>query len=75
MIPENVEKFVEMIERKFPQPQSQIELNVNDPVSCLMKYVLKTLDDMRYGEDAISELSLWYISWDRAVLHFTYFQK
>ncbi len=57
----NVEKIVKALNRLFPAPQSKIETNVNSPVSYLMKYVLKTLDDLREDEDKITNLTLWYL--------------
>ncbi|AOO64559.1 replication endonuclease [Sulfurospirillum halorespirans] len=61
-IPEDkVEKFVKLFTRHFPEPLGKIETKVDNPVSYLMKYVLKTLDDLRYGEDNISDLTLWYV--------------
>ncbi len=58
---ENVDKFIEMINRKFPQPQSKIETDIKSPVGYLMKYILKTLDDLRGNNNNITDLSLWYI--------------
>ena len=55
------DKIVSDIERLYSAPASKVELNVNNPVSYLMKYILKTLDDLRYGENKISDLSYWYI--------------
>ena len=61
-IPEDkVEKFVKLFTRHFPEPLGKIETKVENPVSYLMKYVLKTLDDLRYGDDNISDLTLWYV--------------
>jgi len=59
--PDKVEKFKSMIENKFPSPASKVEINVNNPVAYLMKYILKTLDDLRKSPDDITDLSLWYI--------------
>ncbi len=58
---ENVENFVEMINRKFPKPQSKVETDVKSPVNYLMKYILKTLDDLRGNNQNITDLSLWYV--------------
>ncbi|MCH9814771.1 MAG: replication endonuclease [Epsilonproteobacteria bacterium] len=58
---EYVKSFVNMIQRKFPQPQSKVETNVHNPVNYLMKYILKTLDDLRGNDDNITDLTLWYI--------------
>ncbi|MDD3462460.1 MAG: replication endonuclease [Sulfurospirillaceae bacterium] len=57
---EFVEDFVKTVSRLFPAPQSSIEKNIQNPVAYLMKYILKTLDDLRFGGD-ISDLTLWYI--------------
>ncbi len=61
MPPENVDAFVAMVKRKFPSPQSDIETNVQNPVNYLMKYILKTLDDLRGNDENITDLTLWYI--------------
>ena len=58
---ENINSVVKSINRLFPAPQSKIELNVNSPVHYLMKYVLKTLDDLREDVDKLTALSLWYV--------------
>jgi len=42
-------------------PPAKIELNVNNPVNYLMKYILKTLDDLREDSDNLTALSLWYV--------------
>ena len=59
--PEKIDSVVKAIKRLFPAPQSKIELNVNSPVHYLMKYVLKTLDDLRDNVDNVTALSLWYV--------------
>lgn len=61
-VPENkVDSIVKAVNRLFPAPQSKIETEVNSPVSYLMKYVLKTLDDLREDGDKITNLTLWYL--------------
>lgn len=63
-IPEDkVERFVKLFTRHFPEPLGKIETKVENPVSYLMKYVLKTLDDLRFGENNISDLTRWYVYW------------
>ena len=57
----NIDSCVRAINRLFPAPQSKVELNVNSPVHYLMKYVLKTLDDLREDVDNLTALSLWYV--------------
>jgi len=58
---DNIQFFVRAINRLFHAPQSKIELNVNNPVNYLMKYILKTLDDLREDSDNLTALSLWYV--------------
>lgn len=58
---ENVERFIRAVERKYSHVQFSVESNIQNPVAYLMKYVLKTLDDMRRGTENITDLSLWYI--------------
>ena len=58
---DKVEKIVNSVNRIFPAPASKVETEVRNPVSYLMKYVLKTLDDLRDDEDNITNLTLWYL--------------
>lgn len=61
-IPQNkVDGIVSSLKRLFPSPLGDIETNVNSPVSYLMKYVLKTLDDLRDDSEKITNLTLWYL--------------
>lgn len=57
----NVSRFVEAVKRKFPAPACDVEIDVKNPVAYLMKYILKTLDDLRADNDKITDLTLWYI--------------
>ncbi|MDD2790034.1 MAG: hypothetical protein PHU40_05140 [Sulfurimonas sp.] len=58
---DKVQSIVNSLNRLFPAPQSKIETDVKSPVSYLMKYVLKTLDDLRDDTDKITNLTLWYL--------------
>jgi hypothetical protein len=58
---DKVEAMEELVKRKFPKKQSKVETNVNRPVSYLLKYVLKTLDDLRRPDADLTALSLWYV--------------
>lgn len=58
---ENLFEFTCKVNDLYPAPQGELVVNVESPVHYLMKYVYKTLDDLRYGEDNISDLTLWYI--------------
>lgn len=61
-VPENaVDGLVKVINSKFPAPASKIVLNVDSPVHYLMKYILKTLDDLRKDDNKLTSLSLWYV--------------
>lgn len=55
------DKIVKALNRLFPAPQSKIETDIDSPVAYLMKYVLKTLDDLRDDGSDISNLTLWYL--------------
>ncbi|MFK5882362.1 MAG: replication endonuclease [Sulfurospirillum sp.] len=56
-----VDNIVKVIKRFYPFPLGKLEVNIKNPVAYLMKYILKTLDDLRYGDDKITDLTLWYI--------------
>ena len=61
-VPEDkVTSIVKSLTRLYPAPLGKIETNVNSPVSYLMKYVLKTLDDLRDEKSDITNLTLWYL--------------
>ena len=61
-VPEDkVERIVKALERLYPDPLGKVETNVKSPVRYLMKYVLKTLDDLRDEKSDISNLTLWYL--------------
>ncbi|MCK9492427.1 MAG: replication endonuclease [Sulfurimonas sp.] len=56
-----VESIVKALARLYPAPLGKIETNVKSSVSYLMKYILKTLDDLRDDSDKITNLTLWYL--------------
>ena len=58
---DKVERIVKALSRLFPAPLGKIETDVKSPVKYLMKYVLKTLDDLRDEQSDISNLTLWYL--------------
>ena len=61
-IPEdNSERIVKALNRLYPAPIGKVEVNVKSPVKYLMKYVLKTLDDLREENSSITNLTLWYL--------------
>ncbi len=55
-----VKRFKEYVKNKY-DVQFKIETNINNPVAYLMKYILKTFDDLRVNNDNITDLSLWYL--------------
>jgi hypothetical protein len=54
------DSVVKSLTRLYPAPLGKIEVDIDSPVAYLMKYVLKTLDDLR-GEKSITNLTLWYL--------------
>jgi len=54
------ERIIKALKRLYPAPLGQIETDIRKPVHYLMKYVLKTFDDLR-EDDNISNLTLWYL--------------
>jgi hypothetical protein len=61
-VPHNsVESIVKALNRLYPAPLGKIEVDVKNPVNYLMKYILKTLDDLRKEKSEITNLTLWYL--------------
>ncbi|MFA5454149.1 MAG: hypothetical protein WC272_02405 [Sulfurimonas sp.] len=58
---DKVDSIVKAVNRLFPAPLSKVETDVKSPISYLMKYILKTLDDLREDSDKITNLTLWYL--------------
>jgi len=54
------ERIVKALKRFYPAPMGRIETNVQSPVKYLMKYILKTLDDLR-EDSSVTNLTLWYL--------------
>jgi len=60
-IPEDKkERIVKALKRLYPAPLGKVETNIRKPVHYLMKYILKTFDDLREDKN-ISNLTLWYL--------------
>ena len=55
------DKIVKSLVRLFPAPLGKVETEINSPVAYLMKYVLKTLDDLRDDSSKTTNLTLWYL--------------
>ena len=54
------ERVIKALKRLYPAPLGQVETDIRKPVHYLMKYVLKTFDDLRDDKN-ISNLTLWYL--------------
>ena len=60
---DKIESFKIMLARYAERFKCQIhvESDIRNPVSYVMKYILKTFDDLRSGGKGITDLSLWYV--------------
>ncbi len=61
-----IDGFVESVKRwakkhGLKKAQIKIETKIKNPVAYLMKYILKTFDDLRNDKDNLTDLTLWYI--------------
>lgn len=55
------DRIVKSLVRLFPAPLGKVETEIKSPVAYLMKYVLKTLDDLRDDSNKTTNLTLWYL--------------
>ncbi len=55
-------KFNKYFTKKYPSLRVDFQTNINNPVAYLMKYILKTFDDLRKEDSKLSDLSLWYVA-------------
>ncbi|WP_041962231.1 hypothetical protein [Sulfurospirillum cavolei] len=64
-VPKNfVNACVKAIESRFIDEHSHINIAIDNPTAYIMKYIFKTLDDLRESDgdlDNLSDLTLWYI--------------
>ncbi len=63
---DNVDSFVSSVKswakkNVLKKAQIKIEIDIKNPVAYLMKYILKTFDDLRKDKNNLSDLTLWYI--------------
>ncbi|MDY0315520.1 MAG: replication endonuclease, partial [Bacteroidales bacterium] len=61
---EKVKDCVKAIKNNFLDTHSRVETAINNPTAYIMKYIFKTLDDLRGNNDNLdnlSNLTLWYI--------------
>lgn len=58
------EKFKEYMNINYNDLQFDFQTNINNPVGYLMKYILKTFDELKKDNKNknITDLSLWYVS-------------
>ena len=56
-----VQKVIKALKRLYPSPMGKIETDIKSPISYLMKYILKTFDDLREDDENITNLTLWYV--------------
>ena len=54
------ERFKKHFADKYPGLEVDFQTDIKNPIAYLMKYILKTFDDLRGNEDNITDLSLWY---------------
>lgn len=55
------QKIVKYFKDNYPNQRTDFQIDIQNPVAYLMKYILKTFDDLRANPDDITDLSLWYI--------------
>jgi hypothetical protein len=58
-----VDNCVNTIRERFIDTHSRVETVIDSPVGYIMKYIFKTLDDLRDNDDIskLSNITLWYI--------------
>ena len=56
-------KLIKAIRNLYPEPQSHIVDDIQNATAYMMKYVLKTLDDLRQDEEHYTDLTYWYVYW------------
>ncbi len=55
-----VSKFKEYFNRNYKGLRVDFQTDIENPVAYLMKYILKTFDDLRAKNSKVTDLSLWY---------------
>ena len=64
-VPENfLSACMNAIERRFIDDYSYVSVSIDNPTAYIMKYIFKTLDDLRFNDgnlENLSDLTLWYI--------------
>jgi hypothetical protein len=64
-VPDNmIDKCVKALKGCFIDKHSRVETAINNPTGYIMKYIFKTLDDLRGNDgnlEKLSNITLWYI--------------
>ncbi|BCD60040.1 MULTISPECIES: replication endonuclease [unclassified Nitratiruptor] len=60
---ENVNDFVRAFKNLYSDVEHSIETDIKNSTAYMMKYVLKTLDDLRQNEEKLTDLTYWYVYW------------
>ena len=60
---EKINDCVIAIKSRFLDTHSRVETNIKNPTSYIMKYIFKTLDDLRQNPDLdnLTDISYWYL--------------
>ena len=60
---ENFDKCVSAIKNRFLDTHSRVETDIKNATSYVMKYIFKTLDDLRQNPDLdnLTDISYWYL--------------
>ena len=60
---ENLDKCVSAIKSRFLDTHSRVETDIKNATSYVMKYIFKTLDDLRQNPDLdnLTDISYWYL--------------
>ena len=60
---ENLDKCVSSIKDRFLDTHSRVETDIKNATSYVMKYIFKTLDDLRQNPDLdnLTDISYWYL--------------
>ena len=60
---ENLDKCVSAIKKRFLDTHSRVETDIKNATSYVMKYIFKTLDDLRQNPDLdnLTDISYWYL--------------
>ena len=62
---ENFDKCVSAIKDRFLDAHSRVETDIKNATSYVMKYIFKTLDDLRQNPDLdnLTDISYWYLKY------------